>query len=625
MAESRKTLAERHGMTELETLRHSCAHVLATALLRLFPDAQFAAGPPVEGGFYYDVDLGHRLSVEDFPAIEGEMAEVVAAGQPFVRQEVSREEARRLGEAGALGALGPRPTPSRYKLDLLARIPEGEAVSLYRNGDFVDLCAGPHVADTGKIGGFKLTNVASAYYQGDEKNPQLQRVYGTAFPTREELDVYLGALEEAKKRDHRRLGRELGLFAIDEEVGQGLILWKPKGATVRRQLQEFISEELRAQGYAEVFTPHIGKLDLFRTSGHYPYYSASQFPPLVEPDALQALADEGCTCAELVHRLRAGDLDGFLLKPMNCPMHIKIYASTPHSYRDLPIRLAEFGTVYRWEQSGELGGMTRVRGFTQDDGHLFCTEEQVEGELRTCLDLSLKVLRTLGLTQFRARLGMRGPDAAKYVGDADTWERAEATLRRAAVAAGLAFTEEAGEGAFYGPKIDFVVKDVIGREWQLGTIQVDYILPARFDLSYVGPDNAPRRPVMIHRAPFGSMERFCGVLIEQFAGAFPVWLAPEQVRVLPISDKVADYAGRVGAQLTNAGVRATVDRSSDKVGAKIRLAQLEKVPYMLVVGAREEEAGKVSVRSRQRGDEGAVGTAEFLARIQQEIAKRQLD
>jgi threonyl-tRNA synthetase len=382
---------------------------------------------------------------------------------------------------------------------------------------------------------------------------------------------------------------------------------------------------LRKQGYSEVFTPHIAKLDLFRRSGHYPYYRDSQFPPLIEPEALSRLADEGCTCAQLANQLADGELDGYLLKPMNCPMHIKIYASEPRSYRDLPVRLSEFGTVYRWEQSGELGGMTRVRGFTQDDGHLFCTEEQLAAELRQCLDLGLNVLRTLGLNEFRARIGLRDPDSSKYVGTPAQWDKAEAALKKIATQANIPFSEEEGEAAFYGPKIDFIVKDVIGREWQLGTIQVDYNLPERFDLTYIDSNNSSKRPVMIHRAPFGSLERFCGVLIEHFAGAFPLWLAPEQVRILPISEKHLAYGGQILSLLKAANIRATLDESSDKIGAKIRLAQLQKVPYMLVLGAREEQAGEVAVRSRLRSDEGAVSAPHFLERIQQEIKDRKLD
>jgi threonyl-tRNA synthetase len=625
MADDRKSPEARQQMTDLERLRHSCAHVLATAIVRIWPDAQFAAGPPVENGFYYDLELDHHISPADFEKIEAEMKKLIKENQPFERIVVSRDEALRLAEQGALGALGRRNMPSKFKLDILHGIPEGEEISLFRNGDFTDLCAGPHVMRTGNIGAFKLTSIASAYYKGDSNNPQLQRVYGTAFKTRAELDQYFQQIEEARKRDHRKLGRELELFHSDDEVGPGLILWKPKGAVVRKELQTFISEELRRQGYTEVFTPHIGKLALFRTSGHYPYYSDSQFPPLIEPDTLAHLAEEGCTCAELSNRLKKGDIEGYLLKPMNCPMHIKIYASSLHSYRDLPIRLAEFGTVYRWEQSGELGGMTRVRGFTQDDAHIFCTEDQVLGELQGCLYLVLKVLGTLGLDSYRVRIGLRDPQSDKYVGSADQWERAEAALRESARTLRVPFSEERGEAAFYGPKIDFVVKDVIGREWQLGTVQVDYNLPERFGLTYVAADNSAKRPVMIHRAPFGSLERFCGVLIEHFAGSFPVWLAPEQVRVLPISEKHLEYGRSVVNLLLEGQIRATMDESSDKIGAKIRLAQLEKVSYMLVLGAREEEAGEVAVRSRKNGDEGAFSVSDFVERIKNEIKERKRD
>ena len=612
-------------MTDLEKVRHSCAHVLATAILRIWPDAQFAAGPPVENGFYYDLEMDHRISSADFEIIETEMKKVIKANEPFERIVVSREEAFRLAKEGRLGALGLRSEPSKFKIDILQGIPDKEEISLYRNGDFTDLCAGPHVLRTGNIGAFKLTSIASAYYKGDANNPQLQRVYGTAFKTRAELERYFNQIEEARKRDHRKLGRELQLFEIDDEVGPGLVLWKPKGAIIRKELQTFISEELRQQGYTEVFTPHIAKLALYRTSGHYPYYRDSQFPPLIEPATLSELAEKGCSCAELSNRLRTGDVDGYLLKPMNCPMHIKIYASGLHSYRDLPIRLAEFGTVYRWEQSGELGGMTRVRGFTQDDAHIFCTEEQVLPEIQGCLQLVLKVLGTLGLNEYRVRIGLRDADSAKYVGSPEQWERAEDALRESAKTLGVPYSEEQGEAAFYGPKIDFIVKDVIGRDWQLGTVQVDYNLPERFGLTYVASDNSARRPVMIHRAPFGSLERFCGVLIEHFAGSFPVWLTPEQVRILPISDKHVDYGRAVLTRLLEAQIRATVDESSDKIGAKIRLAQLQKVSYMLVLGAREEEAGKIAVRSRRNGDEGAFSVSDFVERIQKEIKERQRD
>ncbi len=620
----RKTLEERNQMSDLERLRHSCAHILATAIAKLWPDAQFAAGPPVENGFYYDVDLEHRITPEDFSLIEEEMGRIVKENQTFEKIEVSREEALDLAQKGRLAALGERDVPSQFKIDLLSDIPEGEAISIYKNGDFWDLCAGPHVPRTGNCKAFKVMSVASAFYKGDAANPQLQRVYGTAFKNKTELEEHLARLEEAKLRDHRRIGRDQGIFHIDEAVGQGLVLWKPKGAIIRLELQKFISEHLERQGYSQVFTPHIGKLGLYRTSGHFPYYAESQFPPLVERETLKALADEGCGCGELSNRLASGEIDGFLLKPMNCPHHIKIYQSDHHSYRSLPVRLAEFGTVYRWEQSGELGGMTRVRGFTQDDAHIFCTQEQVRGEIEGCLELVRIVLGTLGMTDYRVRVGLRDPDSSKYVGDPAKWDQAEAALREVATTLGTPFTEEPGEAAFYGPKIDFVVKDVIGREWQLGTVQVDYNLPERFGLEYVGADNTTHRPVMIHRAPFGSMERFVGVLTEHFAGKFPTWLSPEQARILPISEKFFEMADQVGTLLKESGVRVTVDRSHEKIGAKIRLAQLERIPYMLVIGSREQESNQVSLRHRERGDEGSCAVEEFRDRIVTEIRSRAL-
>lgn len=609
-------------MTDLQRLRHSCAHVLATAILRIWPEAQFAAGPPVDVGFYYDVDLPHRISPEDFARIEGEMRKVIAAAEPFERVVISRDEALDLGRSGRLAALSERDQPSRFKLDILENIPEGEEITLYQNGAFTDLCAGPHVRSTGDIEAFRLTHVASAYYKGDERNPQLQRIYGTAFLSAGDMERHFELLEEAKKRDHRKVGRELRLFQIDEEVGQGLVLWLPRGAVVRQELQNFIGEKLRDQGYQQVFTPHIGRLDLYRTSGHFPHYADSQFPPLMEREEIQKLADAGCTCADLSNSLAKGEVDGYLLKPMNCPMHVKIFASEPRSYRDLPVRLAEFGTVYRWEQSGELTGMTRVRGFTQDDAHLFCTEAQMAGEVMGCLELVKSVFQTFGMTDYRVRIGLRDPESDKYVGEAENWQRAEDACRDAARSLGVSFTEERGEAAFYGPKIDFVVRDVIGREWQLGTVQVDFNLPRRFEISYTGSDNAKHIPVMIHRAPFGSMERFVGVLIEHYAGAFPVWLAPEQARLLPISGKQTEYAQSVLARLRAAGVRAEADVSSEKIGAKIRLAQVEKVPYMLVIGAREEAASSIAIRSRKNGDEGAVRVEDFLMRITSEISNR---
>ena len=626
MSNERKTLDERAQMSDLERLRHSCAHVMATAILRLWPNAQFAYGPPVESGFYYDFDLpNHRITPDDFETIEAEMKKVARENQKFEKRIISREEARALAESGRLGGLGERPdNRSVFKLDLIDKIPEGEEISCYQNGEFIDLCAGPHVNYTSKCKNIKLMSVSSSYYLGDDSKPQLQRVYGTAFATPEELAQHLHNLEEAKKRDHRRLGKELQLFAVDEKVGQGLILWLPKGAVIRQQLQDFISEELRKTGYSQVFTPHIGKLDLYRTSGHFPYYKESQFAAIPERDQFQKLADEKCSCADLAAGLESGELDGYLLKPMNCPHHIRIFAQSPKSYRDLPVRLAEFGTVYRWEQSGELGGMTRVRAFTQDDAHLFCTPEQVGAEIIGCLKLVKTVLTTLGMNDYRVRVSLRDPDSSKYVGDPANWDKAEEALRQAAIWLGVPFTEEPGEAAFYGPKIDFVIKDVIGREWQLGTVQVDYNLPERFELEYIGADNTKHRPVMLHRAPFGSMERFTGVLIEHFAGHFPTWLSPEQVRVLPISEKSEVFASEVLAQLQAANLRATLDTAPDKIGAKIRNAQLERVPYMLVIGEKEAALQSVSVRHAKRGDLGVRPLDEFLADLVQEVASRSL-
>jgi threonyl-tRNA synthetase len=603
-------------MTPLEEIRHSASHVLATAVLRLFPDAKLDIGPPTDSGFYYDFDLDHAFTGEDLERIEEEMAKVIKENQRFERFETSREEAEALIRERGQEA---------YKLGRLADIPEGESISFYRNGEFVDLCAGTHVNYTKKIKAFKLLSVAGAYHRGDEKNKQLQRIYGTAYPSKAELDEHMARIEEARKRDHRKLGRELQLFHIDEAVGQGLILWTAKGSIIRQELQDFIAEELRKQGYFQVFTPHIGKLGLYRTSGHFPYYKESQFTPIIEGDAMNALADEGCSCAELSNRIDSGEVDGFLLKPMNCPMHIKIFDSQPHSYRDLPVRLAEFGTVYRWEQSGELSGMTRVRGFTQDDAHIFCTEEQVEAEIQGCLDLVKTVFSTLGMSDYRVRIGLRDPDSSKYTGDASLWDKAEAALRKVAKGLDVPYSEEPGEAAFYGPKIDFVVKDVIGREWQLGTVQVDYNLPNRFDLSYIGADNQEHRPVMIHRAPFGSLERFTGVLIEHFAGNFPVWLAPEQVRLLPITDDQVEVAQAIEAKLKAARVRCSIDTHSDKFGAKIRRAEMDRIPYMFVLGKQEVADGNVTIRSRvDKADESTVSQAEAIDLILTRIAAKAL-
>ncbi|MBK1791435.1 threonine--tRNA ligase [Persicirhabdus sediminis] len=623
-SKERKTLEQRHQMSDLERLRHSCAHVLATAILRLWPNAQLAGGPPVENGFYYDIELDHRITPDDFVKIEAEMKAVVKANDTFEKQVVSREEALEMAKSGRLGALSERDAVSQFKVDLLADIPEGEEISIFKNGDFWDLCAGPHVGRTGNCKAYKVMSVASAFYKGDSDKQQLQRVYGTCFKNKTQLNEHLERLEEAKKRDHRKLGRELDLFHIDEAVGQGLILWKPKGALVRRALQDFITAELDKQEYQQVFTPHIGKLDLYRTSGHFPYYQESQYAPIADKGVLEKLSDEGCTCSQLSNMLENGEADGYMLKPMNCPHHIKIFDSEHHSYRDLPVRLAEFGTVYRWEQSGELGGMTRVRGFTQDDAHIFCTPDQIAEEVQGCLGLVKKVLSTLGMEDYSVRLSLRDPDSDKYVGSSENWDKAEAALREAVQTLGVDYIEEEGEAAFYGPKIDFVVKDVIGRDWQLGTVQVDYNLPERFNLSYVGSDNKPHAPVMIHRAPFGSLERFVGLLIEHFEGKFPTWLAPEQVRVLGISEKFTPQVEEAVAKLTAIGCRVRKDVTADKIGAKIRLARLERVPYMLIIGAREAETQSASVRHRDREDLGAMPIDEFVQHIQQELINRTL-
>lgn len=621
----RKSLEERHQMSDLERLRHSCAHVLATAITRIWPDAQLAGGPPVENGFYYDIALEHRITPDDFEKIEAEMKKVVKENAAFEKEVVSRNEALELAMKGRLGACSERDVVSKFKVDLLNDIPEDEEISIFKNNDFWDLCAGPHVGRTGNCKAFKVMSVASAFYKGNKDNESLQRVYGTCFKNKEELMNHLERLEEAKKRDHRRLGRELNLFHIDEMVGQGLILWKPKGALVRRQLQDFITAELDKQGYSQVYTPHIGKLDLYRTSGHFPYYKESQYAAIPDRGSLEKmLQDEKSTCADLFSGLETGEIEGYMLKPMNCPHHIKIYSSEHRSYRDLPIRLAEFGTVYRWEQSGELGGMTRVRGFTQDDAHLFCTPDQVDEEIQGCLGLVEKVLKTLGMEDYRVRLSFSDPDSDKYVGSREVWEKAEKSLEEAAKQLGVDYTVELGEAAFYGPKIDFVVKDVIGRDWQLGTVQLDFNLPERFDLSYIGQDNSPHRPVMIHRAPFGSLERFVGLLIEHFEGKFPTWLAPEQVRVLPLSDKFLEHGEAAAKVLAEAGVRVSVDRAAEKLGAKIRLARLDRVPYMLVIGGQEAETNSVSVRHRDRENLGTQTLDEFVQNIREEITNRSL-
>jgi threonyl-tRNA synthetase len=579
----------------LEMMRHSCAHVMARAVMRLFPGVQLAFGPTVEDGFYYDFLTPRPLSEEDFSAIEGEMARLIAADEPFERIELPREEALALC----------RDLGQRFKVEHIEEgLKDQTALSFYRQGEFIDLCSGPHVPSAGKIGAFKLLSVAGAYWKGDASREQLQRLYGTAWFTEEELQGYLRRLEEAKKRDHRVVGRRLELFLIDPAVGPGLVLWLPKGAIIRRELENFIYQELIGRGYQPVYTPHIGRVFLYETSGHFPYYADSQFPPM-----------------------QLADGERYLLKPMNCPHHVMIYKSKPRSYRELPLRLAELGTVYRFEQSGELSGMTRVRGFTQDDAHIFCTEDQVADEFRACVEMTQYVLGILGLTEYRVRLGFRDPTSKKYVGSDETWAKAEAALERVCREMGLPnLSVERGEAAFYGPKADFLVTDCIGREWQLGTVQLDYNLPSpqRFGLQYIGPDNAPHTPVMIHRAPFGSLERFVGILIEHFAGAFPLWLSPEQVRVMTVSEQAESYAREVAAKLASAGFRVQGDYRPEKISSKIRDAQLEQIPYMVVIGRKEVDEGTVSVRHRRRGDLGTMTLDNFIAQLREEIQTKAL-
>ncbi len=632
----------RRDREALDVLRHSSAHIMARAILRLFPGARLAFGPTTATGFYYDVDMPARpLSEDDFPAIEAEMARIVLDAEPFERFSLPVNEARQF-----VDDLG-QPFKVEHIDDELHKY---GILSFYRQGEFVDLCRGPHIPHAGKVGAFKLLSIAGAYWKAHTDRKMLQRVYGTAFFDKKELDAHLAQVEEAKKRDHRRIGKDLGLFTISQLVGSGLILWMPKGAIIRGILENFLKDELTKRGYQPVYTPHIGRIELYKTSGHYPYYKDSQFPPLrLLSDAAMALVDgleKGTLDDEGQRKLLkdAGIADGepsywsldsagrvglveekgvseeYLLKPMNCPHHIQIFAAQPRSYRDLPVRLAEFGTVYRYEQSGELSGLTRVRGFTQDDAHLFCTPDQIRDEFRATMELTQFVLSSLGLTDYRLRLSKSDPDDPKYQGaDGETWRKAEADIKGVLDEMGLPYDEAVGEAAFYGPKADFVVRDCIGRQWQLGTVQLDYVLPERFGLHYTGADNLPHRPVMIHRAPFGSMERFMGILIEHFAGAFPLWLAPEQVRVLPISDKFLDYARHVVATLQSFGLRVEADARPEKIGAKIRDAQLEKIPVMLVVGAKEVETGTVSYRDRIDGDRGALPLAEVVRLLRTEI------
>ncbi|MFK7766203.1 MAG: threonine--tRNA ligase [Mariniblastus sp.] len=597
----------------LGTMRHSCAHVMARAVMRIKKGVQLAFGPTIDGGFYYDFECEQPLTEDDFPAIEKEMRKIIELDEPFERIERPREEAIQVC----------KDLKQDFKVEHIETgLADDATLSFYQQGEFLDLCRGPHVPSPKQIGAFKLLSIAGAYWKGDQDKAQLQRLYATAFFAQKDLDAHLEMLEEAKKRDHRVLGKRLGLFHIDEMVGQGLVLWTPKGAFIRQKLQDFISEHLTRQGYDQVFTPHIGKLELYKTSGHFPYYQDSQYTPLVDRDQLKKLGDEGCTCSELANMMKDGDIEGYMLRPMNCPHHIRVYASEQRSYRDLPIRLAEFGTVYRWEQSGEIGGLTRVRGFTQDDAHLFVTQEQLDAELVGCIELVKIVFGAMGMDDYSVRVGLRDPDSSKYVGEPENWDLAEEACRKAAQTLGKPFAEDPGEAAFYGPKIDFVVNDCLGRKWQLGTVQVDYNLPKRFGLEYIGADNKSHQPIMIHRAPFGSMERFIGVLIEHFGGCFPLWLNPEQGRILTVSDKSEEYGRSVEKQMREAGLRFKGDFRSEKLGSKIRDGQLDMVPYMLIVGPRDAENGTVSIRDRVAGDLGAIPLAEAIAKFQTEVSEK---
>ncbi|MEY3248904.1 MAG: hypothetical protein RL742_947, partial [Bacteroidota bacterium] len=570
------------------TFWHSSAHLLAEALEALYPGIKFGIGPPIENGFYYDVDTGDKpLTSADLPKIEQKMLELARNKSEYKRREVSKAEAVQYFTGKG----------DEYKLELIEGLEDGK-ITFYEQGGFVDLCKGPHIPSTEPIKAVKILNLAGAYWRGDEKRKQLTRVYAITFPKQKELDEYLILLEEAKKRDHRKIGQELELFMFSEKVGQGLPLWLPKGTALRSRLEDFLKKEQIKRGYMPVITPHIGSKNLYVTSGHWEKYGADSFQPILTP---------------------AKD-EIFLLKPMNCPHHCEIYGHRPRSYRELPIRIAEFGTVYRYEQSGELHGLTRVRGFTQDDAHIFCTEDQLKNEFLGVLDLTRHVLAKMGFDKFTAQISLRDPEnKTKYVGTEENWRKAEQAIIDAAAEVGLPTVTELGEAAFYGPKLDFMVKDALGRSWQLGTIQVDYNLPERFNLTYVGADNQEHRPVMIHRAPFGSMERFTAVLIEHCAGKFPLWLTPEQFAVLPVSDKYIDYAFEVKQQLEAEDLRGIVDDRNETIGRKIRDNELKRIPYLLIVGEKEVEAGAVAVRKQGEGDQGAVSVAEFA-----ELLKGQL-
>lgn len=573
------------------TMWHSSAHLMAEALEALYPGVKFGIGPAIENGFYYDIDLGGRsISDEDLQKIGDKMAELAKKNSTYERREVSKADAEKYFTE----------KNDEYKLELIRDLQDG-TITFYTQGNFTDLCRGPHIPNTGFIKAIKLTNIAGAYWRGNEKNKMLTRIYGITFPTQKELDEYLHLLEEAKKRDHRKLGKELELFTFSEKVGLGLPLWLPKGAMLRERLQSFLQKAQIESGYMPVVTPHIGNKNLYVTSGHYEKYGKDSFQPIHTPE-------EG---------------EEFMLKPMNCPHHCEIYKSSPKSYKDLPVRFAEFGTVYRYEQHGELHGLTRVRGFTQDDAHLFCRPDQVKEEFIKVIDLVLYVFNSLNFTDYTAQISLRDQeDRAKYIGSEENWNLAEQAIIESAAEKGLKTVVEYGEAAFYGPKLDFMVKDALGRKWQLGTIQVDYNLPERFELEYVGADNQKHRPVMIHRAPFGSLERFIAVLIEHCAGKFPLWLTPTQVKILPISDKNQAYAEKVAELLKNAEIRAEIDDRNEKIGKKIRETELAKIPYMLVLGEKETAESKVAVRRQAKGDLGAMDLEQFIALVKEEVVSR---
>jgi len=572
-----------------KTFWHSSAHLMAETLEAVYPGIKFGTGPAIDNGFYYDIDPGeHKISSDDFPKIEKKFLELAREKSAFVRKPISKADALKyFSDKG-----------DEYKIELIDKRGEDEALTLYEQGNFVDLCRGPHIEHTGTIKAVKLTNVAGAFWQGDDSRQQMTRIYGITFPKQKELKEYLELLEEAKKRDHRKLGTELELFMFSEKVGAGLPIWLPKGTALRTRLEDFLKKEQIKRGYQPVITPHIAKKDLYVTSGHYEKYGEDSFQP--------------------IHTPREGE--EFLLKPMNCPHHCEIFGHRPHSYKELPIRIAEFGTVYRYEQSGELHGLTRVRGFTQDDAHIFCTPDQLKEEFLNVLDLTMHVIKKLGFEDFTAQISLRDPDnKAKYIGSDENWEKAEKAIIDATKEAGLVTTTELGEAAFYGPKLDFMVKDALKRSWQLGTIQVDYNLPERFELEYVGADNQPHRPVMIHRAPFGSMERFIGVLIEHCGGKFPLWLMPEQFAILPISDRFNEYCEKVLAELAAKDVRGYIDDRSETIGKKIRDTELKKIPFMLIVGEKEAEAGQVALRVQGDGDKGSMNVEEFAAYIEERL------